>query len=157
MALVREEISLVLFHLVCGIFMLVPPIGTGSYFFCSFLSRASFVLAPPGAEKRETAVTHASSLSFRIKTQEKSFFRRIMTTMILRVFSVLLMSLGRPRVFWWWFSTVFVWSLNNNRHSDKWSVFKDFLTRFIFVLYILGWPSSSFWHSLKSDWHRIFV
>ena len=155
MVLVREEINLVLFHLVCGIFMLVPPIGTGSYFFCSFLSRASFVLAPPGPKKRETTATHA--LNFRIKTQEKSFFRRIMTTMILRVFSVLLMSLGRPGVFWLWFSTVFVWSLNNNRHSDKWSVFKDFLTSFIFVLYILGWPSSSFWHSLKSDWHRIFV
>ena len=30
--LVKEEINLVLFHLVCGIFKLVPPIGTGSYF-----------------------------------------------------------------------------------------------------------------------------
>ena len=73
MVLVKEEINLVLFHLVCGIFMLVPPISTGSYFFCSFLSRASFVLAPPGPEKRETTATHASSLNFRIKTQEKSF------------------------------------------------------------------------------------
>ena len=77
MVLVREEISLVLFHLVCGIFMLVPPIGTGSYFFCSFLSRASFVLAPPGPEKRETAVTHASSLNFRIETRDKVFFEEL--------------------------------------------------------------------------------
>ena len=98
MVLVREEINLVLFHLVCGIFMLVPPIGTGSYFFCSFLSRASFVLAPPGPEKRETAVTHASSINFRIETQDKVFFEEL-TTMILRMFSVLPMSLGRPRVF----------------------------------------------------------
>ena len=146
-----------IFSLGAPVFMLVPPIGTGSYCFCSFLSRASFVLAPPGLNKTETAATHASSLNFRIKTQQKSFFRRIMTTMILRMFSVLPTNLGRPRVFWLWFSTVFVWSLNNSRDSDKWSVFKDFLTSFSFVLYILGWPSSSFWHSLKSDCHRIFV
>ena len=99
MVLVREEINLVLFHLVCGIFRLVPPIDTGSYFFCSFLSRASFVLAPLVLKKTETTAAHASSINFRIKTQEKSFFRRIMTTMILRVFSVLPMSLGRPGVF----------------------------------------------------------
>lgn len=40
MVLVKEEINLVLFHLVCGIFRLVPPIGTGSYFFLLlFVSR----------------------------------------------------------------------------------------------------------------------
>ena len=40
MLLVREEINLVLSHLVCGIFMLVPPKGTGSYFFLLlFVSR----------------------------------------------------------------------------------------------------------------------
>ena len=77
MVLVREEISLVLFHLGCGIFMLVPPIGTGSYFFCSFLSRASFVLAPLVLKKTETTATHASSLNLRIETRDKVFFEEL--------------------------------------------------------------------------------
>ena len=77
MVLVREEISLVLFHLVCGIFMLVPPIVTGSYFFCSFLSRASFMLAPLGLKKTETTAAHASSLNFRIETRDKVFFEEL--------------------------------------------------------------------------------
>lgn len=77
MVLVKEEINLVLFHLVCGIFRLVPPIGTGSYFFCSFLSRASFVLAPLVLKKTETTATHASSLNSRIETQDKVFFEEL--------------------------------------------------------------------------------
>ena len=77
MVLVKEEINLVLFHLVCDIFRLVPPIGTGSYFFCSFLSRASFVLAPLVLKKTETTATHASSLNSRIETQDKVFFEEL--------------------------------------------------------------------------------
>ena len=77
MVLVKEEINLVLFHLVCDIFRLVPPIGTGSYFFCSFLSRASFVLVPLVLKKTETTATHASSLNFRIETQYKVFFEEL--------------------------------------------------------------------------------
>ena len=44
--------------------------------------------------------------------------------------SVLPRILRSPGVSWLWFSTVFVWSLNNSRDS-----LKDSLTSFLFVLY----------------------
>ena len=56
-------------------------------------------------------------------------------------------------VLWLWFSQCLykAWIITETAKYMYNQFLKDSLTSFIFVLHILGWPSSLFWCSLKSE------
>ena len=76
MVLVREEINLVLFHLVCGIFRLVPPIGTGSYFFFAPFCLARLSCSPLLAQRKGKRLLRMRSISAS-KPKKKVFFEEL--------------------------------------------------------------------------------